>query len=141
MIWTVIIVIIVLILFSFLKDVNKDNSDLVGENLNEKFPVIVNMINQSAYNGLGQINHIDKREFNLYKTGENQIIHFFYGTGHLTITWKYKYYQKEIEHKKVFNNVRNISTLEQEKIGKTMVDEMEQIVAKHQNEVLKNLSL
>ncbi len=119
----------------FFKDVSKDNADLQGQILNEKFKVIVAMVNQVAFQGLGKVNTIDKWEFNLYKQGENQIIHFFYGTGHLTITWKYKYFQKEVEHKRVFNNVRNLSIFEQEKIGRTMIEEMLHVVEKHQRDL------
>ena len=39
---------------------------------------------------------------------QNQIIKFQYSTGHLTITWKYKYFQKEIVHERQFNDVRNL---------------------------------
>lgn len=138
MIWTIIIAIVAILLFSFLKDANKDNTDLQNQILSEKFKMIVLMINETAFKSLGAIHIIDKRQFNIYKEGENQIIQFFYSTGHLTILWKYKYFQKEIEHKKVFRNVRNLSTLEQQKIADIMITEMNQIIINHQNEVLTN---
>ena len=39
----------------------------------------------------------------------NQMIEFLYSQGVLAITWKYKYYQKELIHKRSFLNVRNLS--------------------------------
>ncbi|MBO6573124.1 MAG: hypothetical protein JJ958_11860 [Balneola sp.] len=136
MIWVVVIGAILFILFRFLNDYNKDNYDLRGQALNEKFKVIVNMINTVAFNGQGIVTQRDKREFNLYREKENQIINFIYSTGNLTITWKYKYFQKEVIHERTFYDVRNLSLFEQQEIGEIMIEEMGQVVAKHKNNVL-----
>jgi hypothetical protein len=135
MIWILVIILTVL-LISFLTSFNKDNEDLQGITLSEKFEIIVDMINQVAFHGNGEITQISKREFNLYETGQHQIINFLYGTGHLTITWKYKFFQKEIIHKKQFTNVRNLSLFEQQKIGEQMIEEMAIVINNHQNDVL-----
>lgn len=74
------------------------------------------MINEAAFNGNGSITVLDKREFCLYEDGQNQIIKFHYSTGHLTIIWKYKYYQKEIVHEKLFSDVRNLSLIQQQNL-------------------------
>jgi len=138
MIWTVIIIIVVIILFRFFNDLNKDNSDLQGQTLADKFQFLVIDLNEAAFNGNGRVTTLDKRSFNLYQDGQNQIINFNYSTGHLTITWKYKYFQKEIVHEKQFNDVRNLSIFEQQKLATIMVNEMNAIVEKHQNNVLKD---
>ena len=62
-----------------------------------------------------------------------------YSTGHLTITWKYKYFQKEVVHEKIFNNVRNLSIFEQQRIAEIMVSEMAVVISNHQNNVLKGI--
>jgi len=139
MIWTFIIVVIGFILIKFLLSLNKDNYDLQNQTLTEKFKVVVNMINDYAYNGAGSITILDKRSFNLYQDGKNQIINFQYGTGILTITWKYKYFQKEVIHEKQFNDVRNISIFEQQKIAEIMISEMEKIILFHKNDVMNNI--
>ncbi len=136
MIWIIVIGIIGFIIFRFLTDLNKDNNDLQGQSLDEKFAVIVAAINNAAFNGNGTVTTVDKRCFNLYENGQNQIINFQYGTGHLTITWRYKYFQIEVVHKKKFNNVRNLSIPEQEKIADRMILEMEQVVKNHKNNVI-----
>jgi hypothetical protein len=136
MIWTIAIVIIGIMLFRFFIDLNKDNDDLQGKTLNEKFNIIVHMINDIAFNGHGTVTTLDKREFNLYEDGQNQIIKFKYGTGHLTITWKYKYFQKEIVHERQFDNVRNLSVFEQQRIGEQMIREMQIVVQQHKNNVI-----
>jgi len=138
MIWTVIIIIVVIILFRFFNDLNKDNSDLQGQTLADKFQFLVIDLNEAAFNGNGRVTTLDKRSFNLFQDGQNQIINFNYSTGHLTITWKYKYFQKEIVHEKQFNDVRNLSIFEQQKLATIMVNEMNAIVEKHQNNVLKD---
>jgi len=136
MIWVVVIGIVGYILFRFSSDLNKDNEDLQGQSLTEKFSVIVSSINEAAYDGMGTVTTLDKRNFNLYQGGLNQIINFQYGTGHLTITWKYKYFQKEIVHEKQYNNVRNLSLFEQQKIAENMISEMKQVVENHKNNVI-----
>ncbi len=137
MIWIIVAVLVVIILFRFFSSLNEDNNDLQGQSLSKKFRFTVNDLNQAAFNGHGKITVLDKRHFNLYEDGQNQIISFHYSTGQLTITWKYKYYQKEVVHEKQFNDVRNLSIFEQQKISKIMIQEMEQIVARHQNSVLE----
>jgi hypothetical protein len=136
MIWIVVIGIVGFIFIRFFSDLNKDNTDLQGQPLSKKFAVIMNTINRVAYDGMGKVTVIDKRNFKLYQDGQNQIINFQYGTGHLTITWKYKYFQKEIVHEKTYNNVRNLSLFEQQKIADNMISEMEQVVENHKNNVI-----
>lgn len=136
MVWTIVIAIIGIILFRFFTSLSKDNDDLQGRTLSEKFNVLVNMINEAAFNGDGSVTTLDKREFNLYEDGQNQIIKFQYSTGHLTITWKYKYFQKEIVHERQFNDVRNLSLFEQQKIGEQMIREMAVVVERHKNNVI-----
>lgn len=136
MVWAIIICIVVFILFRFFNDLNKDNYDLQGQSLTEKFKFTVDALNYAAFNGRGSVITLDKRSFNLYANDSNQIIHFVYSTGHLTIIWKYKYFQKEVVHEKQFNDVRNLSLFEQQKVAETMIREMETIVSNHQNNVI-----
>lgn len=136
MIWTIIIIVIAFFVIKFLWDLNKDNEDLIGKTASEKFAVIVDILNDVAYGGNGSVTTFDKRTFNLYEVGSNQIIQFTYSTGNLTIKWKYKYFQKEVVHERIFDNVRNLSIFEQEKIALRMVEEMQRVVEKHQRDVL-----
>ena len=136
MIWIIIIGIVIFILIKFSTGLNKDKDDLQWKSLPEKFNIVVNMINEVAFSGNGLMTTISKREFNLYEQGQNQIINFHYSTGCLTITWRYKYFQKEIIHKRHFSEVRNLSLFEQEKIAKIMIEEMNLIVVQHKNDVL-----
>jgi len=135
MIWIVIFVIFGFILFKFLSDVNKDNSDL-AEGLANKFKYVVQEINNAAFSGEGDIQFNDRRQFNLYKQHSNQIVFFQYGTGILTITWRYKYFQKEVVHEKNFYNVRNLSVFEQQNIAYQMISEMASVIESHQALVL-----
>jgi hypothetical protein len=137
MIWVIIIAVIIgIILFRFFSDLNKDNFDIENQNLSEKFSIIVSILNESAFAGYGTVTILDKRSFNLYENGKNQIVSFYYSTGHLTITWKYKYFQKEIVHEHQFNDVRNLSIFEQQNIAKQMIAEMNLIIDKHKKDVI-----
>jgi len=135
MIWTIIISIIGFILFRFFSDLKKDRNDLNATTLDAKFNVIVKMINDSAFNGIGEITRIDKREFMLY-AGQNQIVSFLYSTGGLTITWRFKYFEKEVVHKRRFGQIRNICISDQEEIAETIINEMKQVIEVHKNKVL-----
>jgi hypothetical protein len=139
MTWIFITLLILFIFAKFFRDFDKDNYDLQSQSLDEKFGVIVNMINQHAFKGLGTISKIDKREFNLYQDMQNQIIHFLYGTGNLTITWRYKYFQKEVVNERQFDNVRNLSLFEQQKIGEQIIREMDYVIEQHRNKVISNI--
>lgn len=135
MIWTIIGVVVAYFLIKFLMSLNNDNDDLADQSLSEKFAIIVNMINKVGFNGNAEIITIDKREFYLFKEGHNQQVLFMYSTGSLTITWKYKYFQKEIVHEKHFDNVRNLSIFEQTSRANQMINEMELVVSKHKNDI------
>jgi len=139
MIWIIIIVIIGYVLFNFLNDLSKDNYDLRHQSLNEKFSIIVHSINEAAFNGQGDVIILNKRSFNLYEDGQNQIINFQYGTGILTITWKYKYFQKQIVHEQTFSNVRNLSIFQQQKIAEKIILEMILVVENHKKKVLEEI--
>lgn len=139
MFWTIIIAIIGFIMFQFFNSLSKDSYDLQGKSLDEKFKVVVNMINDAAFSGRGSVRSLDKREFNLYEEGQNQIIKFQYSTGHLTIIWKYKYFQKEVIHQRQFNDVRNISLFDQQKIAERMIREMTDVVERHKNNVIGSI--
>jgi len=118
-------------LFNFISERKKDNIELASQPLEEKFKVIVRLLNETAFQGEGKI--VDKvpKFFNLYQEGSNQLVTFLYGTGHLTLTWRYKYFQNEVVHKRQFNNVRNINISDQEKIANMMINDMTIVVEKH----------
>jgi hypothetical protein len=130
-----VIIIVIFIIIKFGTALNKDNDDLQGGSASDKFRTIVSVLNDQVFSGNGTITTTDKRSFNLYD-GYNQIIQFHYSTGHLTIIWKYKYYEKEIIHERTFNDVRNLSIFEQQKIANSLYNEMNVIKENHMNNVL-----
>ena len=142
MIWTIvgiITMIIGIILFRFFADLNKDDEDLQKKPLPDKFKVIMQMINASAFNGEGVLKMFSNREFVLHKDGLGEVIHFVYSTGNLTIIWKYTYYYKEVVHKHQFDNVRNLSLLEQQKIADLIIREMAIVVQQHKSHVITGM--
>ena len=119
-------------------NVSKDNDELREKPLHEKFNVIVNHINNAAFNGQGEIKYIEKNHFSLYPDVSNQIVYFYYSQGILTMTWKYKYFQKEMIFKKDLLNMRNLSLFEQNKIANALITEMERRIQKHKDGVWQN---
>ena len=137
MIWFVIIGIIILVIGSIAIKTSKDSEDLAGTTLDNKFNVLVNMLNQAAFNGEGTVRYFYKKLFNLYPpSSSNQLIEFLYSQGMLSITWKYKYFQKEMVFRKNLSNVRNLSLFDQERIGRALIEEMEFKVNEHKNNVM-----
>jgi hypothetical protein len=138
MIW-IIIAIVLISLIVFAGKFNKDNEDLNGQTLYEKFKIVTDILNDYAFDGVGQINELHKRSFNLGAKGSNQLVNFDYGGGNLTLTWKYKYFQKEVINKKFFPDVRNLSIFEQERIAGLMIDRMSKKIENHKNQVLSDI--
>lgn len=136
MIWIIIAAVIIFFIVTMTVSYQKDNVDLQEKPLEEKFYVIISRLNEYTYNNRGRITKIDKRECNLYEEGSNQIINLLYSQGTLTITWKYKYFQKEVVHKKSFLEVRNLSLFEQRKMADAVINEMEKVVREHKEQVL-----
>jgi len=135
--WFVIIGIVVLVIGSIAIKTSKDSEDLSGTTLDNKFNVLVNMLNQAAFNGEGTVRYVDKKLFNLYpQSSSNQLIEFLYSQGMLSITWKYKYFQKEMVFRKNLLNVRNLSLFDQERIGRALIEEMEFKIIEHKNSVM-----
>lgn len=139
MIWTIVIIVAVFILIKFIVELSKDKDDLQGQTLDEKFNVIINMLNETAFNGRGEITKINNRELNLYEVGTNQLVKFQYSTGSLTIDWRYKYFQKEIVHSRQYNNFRNLSLFEQQKIAKIFIEEGLRKIEAHKQSVTNQI--
>src|SRR5690554_390574 len=131
----IIVTILIVVVGKIIINTQKDKEDLLGTSVEEKFNVIVNKINQFAFNGEGEIKYIGKNHFNLYPDSSNQIVDFMYSQGMLSIIWKYKYLQKEMVYTKNLTNVRNLSLLEQAKIANAIIEEMSRKIQDHEKSV------
>ena len=131
MIWFIIGAIVVFVIFKFANDLNKDKSDLSNSSLNEKFKVVINTLNKNAFSGAGKIERQGSKQLSIYEQNQNQIIFLNYSTGSLEVIWKYKFYEKEIVYKKRFQDARNLSLFEQEKIANIVTSEMIEVVKRH----------
>jgi len=132
----IIILMVGLIIVAYLYDVFKDKKDLQSQTLDQKFQTLVSTINKATFDSKGEVTRVNKSEFNLfYAAIPNQRIYFVYGTGHLTIIWKYKYIQKEVVHEKIFYDVRDIDAETQQRIGEELVIKMAQVVKDHKIKV------
>lgn len=125
MIWTLLIIIVGFIIISFMNNLRKDNMELNDQPVELKFEYIVKILNNFAFEGAGSVITLDKRSFNLYEKGKNQIIYFHYSTGHLTIIWKYKYFMQEVILEKHIPDVRNLDIAAQQRIAWALIEEME----------------
>lgn len=138
--WIIIGILIVgYIIYRFRADMKKDGKILNAIKLDLHFKELVEILNNRVFNGEGEVTKIDKREFNLYQDGQNTIINFIYNSGILTITWKYKYLQKEVIHTKRYNNAINISKPDHRKIAENLVNEMDIIINNHQKKINSNI--
>lgn len=139
MIWGILIGALILFVLAIAINLGKDSQDLAGTTLKEKFSVIINMLNDAAFNGEGVIQEHDKKHiFLTHPESSNQMIEFLYSQGMLSVTWKYKYFQKELLHRNNLSNVRNLSLFEQQKIAKGIIEQMNYKIENHKRNVWSN---
>lgn len=133
---TAVLLMVGAMIIKFFIELKKDSDDLRFTTAPEKFRILAQILNNTVYDGIGEVTILDKRNFNLYAEGSNQLIQFAYSTGSLTIVWRYKYFQKEVRHKRIFHNMRNVSIFTQQKIAETMIEDMIGVIQRHQIDVL-----
>jgi len=131
-----IIVIIIIILLSYRKNLNADKHELKSIPLEDKFKIIRKLLNDHYFNGNASVSIVDQRSFNLYQKPSNKIITFNYSTGILTITLRFKYFEKEMVSKKDFDSARNLSLFEQQTIAERFIKHSDQLIGLHKNNVL-----
>ena len=123
-------------MYHIIKELMDEKAYLRGQSLAQRISRTVQIINDKAYNGMGDIIDMETRGFSLYQKGGDQIIRFQYETGELIITWRYLLYRLEIAHEKVFHNIRNLTLEQQENIAVTMIHEMEEVINSHKRVVV-----
>lgn len=142
MFWTILLVIIVFIVIktivSFVAGLSKDKQELNTISAPNKFRYIVQDLNNYAFNGQANVHQYDKRTFTLVNN-TNQMIEFQYSTGNLEIVWRYKYYQQEVNHRKLFTDCRDITPEEQHRIAQVMITEMESVIEQHKGRVMRSM--
>lgn len=140
---TTIIILITLLIFAilivpFTRQIVKDKVELRQTPINEKFKVLVSVINEVMLDGKGEITLFDDdpRLMNLMSDERrNMLIQFYYSTGNLTIILNYKYFQKELIHKELYSNVRNISVYQQKNIANSFIEVCNKKILEHQQKV------
>lgn len=141
---TTIIILIILLIFAilivpFMRQIVKDKVELCKTPINEKFKVLVSIINEVMLDGKGEITLFDDdpRLMNLMSDEcRNMLIQFYYSTGNLTIILNYKYFQRELVHKELYANVRNISVFQQKNIANSFIEVCNKKILEHQQKVV-----
>lgn len=135
----IIILIILLILSAlivpFTRQLVKDKIELKETPINKKFELLVSIINDTMLGGLGEITLFENnpRMMNLMSESQrNMLIQFYYSTGNLTIILNYKYFQKELVHKELYSNVRNITIFRQKDIANSFIEIAFRKIREHQ---------
>lgn len=144
---TIIILIVLLILailiIPFTRQLVLDKEELRKTPINEKFKELVTIINSTMLDGEGEITLFDDdpRLMNLMSENkQNMLIQFYYSTGNLTLILNYKYFQKELVHKEVYNNLRNITIFTQKDIARSFIEVCNKKIIGHQQMVMKSLT-
>ncbi len=139
---TIIFIIISIIIFNifklfskFRKELLADNEELLNQKLEEKFSYFIDGLNEYCYKGLGKVTIIDNRTLSLYKNDSCQIVNLEYGTGILTIIWKFKYFQQEMVYQRNLSNARNINIEWQKNALKLVISEFLDQYEKHKSKV------
>lgn len=143
-----IITLLAILILPFSRALMKDRAELHENPLDKKFSILISRINQLMMNGCGEVVKFkdDPRMLNLFDENHaNMLIHFYYSTGNLTITLKYKYFHVELVKKMQFDNMRQAETFRQQDVANHFVEEALIAIRKHQEKVgqergLKNTS-
>lgn len=127
MIWFIILAVVVYILYRFLSALNKDNQELESLSLADKFGFLVDELNRRAFDSEAVVHMRDKRSFCLHLKGGNQIIEFFYSTGHLTIQWKFTFtvFGNEVIFERQINDVRSLEERSQIALANSILNDVE----------------
>lgn len=138
LIFLLIIFILALIFVPFTRQLIKDKEELSRNPINKKFEILVGVINDTMFNGKGEITLFEDnpRLMNLISENRsNMLIQFYYSTGNLTIILNYKYLQKELVHKELFSDLRNISIFMQRNIANEFIEICSKKIFEHQQNV------
>lgn len=123
-------------MFSYLFGKLADSSDLHGTTLDRKFHKIVALLNEVAYQGQGSVTRHSDSSFQLYQQGKNQIILFSYKNRSLSITWKYKFFQREMIFERTLVDAHSMDEKAQTFVAQKLIEEMGERVMRHQQVVM-----
>jgi len=136
MLYTILVIVfvaILLMIISLRKALKEDLKELSTNPIDVKFKIVCNTINESCFENLGEIQVVDNRTFTLYKNNNSykEYFRFEYSSGHLSIFWTVysnMLGKSVLKFKKNFrfNNVRNISDIEQKEIGDAVFEYTDQ---------------
>lgn len=129
-----IITLLAMIFLPFSRALMKDRSELHENPMEKKFNILITRINDLLMNGQGEVVKFkdDPRMLNLFDDNHaNMIINFYYSTGSLTITLKYKYYHVELVKKMQFDNMRQAETFRQQDVANHFCEEATIAIRQH----------
>lgn len=139
-----IITLLAMIFLPFSRALMKDRSELHENPMDKKFNILITRINDLLMNGQGEVVKFknDPRMLNLFDDNHaNMIINFYYSTGSLTITLKYKYYHVELVKKMQFDNMRQAETFLQQDVANHFCEEASIAIHQHQVKINKERGL
>ena len=138
LIFLLVIFVLALIFVPFTRQLVKDKEELSRNPINKKFEILVGVINDVMLEGKGEVTLFDDdpRLMNLMSDDKrNMLIQFYYSTGNLSITLKYKFLQKELVYEKQFSGLRNLSAFMQRDIANEFIEICGRKIAEHQQNV------
>ena len=138
LIFLLVIFVLALIFVPFTRQLVKDKEELSRNPINKKFEILVGVINDVMLDGKGEVTlfNDDPRLMNLMSDDKrNMLIQFYYSTGNLSITLKYKFLQKELVYEKQFSGLRNLSAFMQRDIANEFIEICGRKIAEHQQNV------
>lgn len=139
-----VITLLAMLFLPFSRALMKDRSELHENPMEKKFNILITRINDLLMNSKGEVVKFkdDPRMLNLFDDNHaNMIINFYYSTGSLTITLKYKYYHVELVKKMQFDNMRQAETFRQQDVANHFCEEASIAIRQHQIKINKERGL
>lgn len=138
------VTLLAMIFLPFSRALMKDRSELHENPMDRKFNILITCINSRLMGGRGDVVRFkdDPRMLNLFDEGQaNMLVNFYYSTGSLTITLKYKYFQVELVMKMQFHDMRQAETFRQQDAANHFCEEAVKAIRAHQEEVGRSQGL
>ena len=119
----------------YIKSSNNDAKFLQKSSLDKQLSILLNELNQYAYNGQGQITNTSPTSLNLFKQNSSYIIHFVLSGGTIQVQWKTTVLGREYVLKVDLDNALDITDEAQRKTAKFLIERYEIEIADFKNKM------
>lgn len=117
------------------KNIEKDKKVLTDKTLQETLSILIEELNQYAYNGQGIITSLSNESLKLYKQDSAQVILFNLLGGVVSLEWRLKIMGREFIFTMGLNNITEITDEGQRKSAQSIIKMFEKDLESFKDEI------